>query len=564
MDEPSIWGLFGAMDDLSREMEGFSDLEADDLAMPLPPDIDVESFDEEIELGAPQPSVKSDGHTVFDKAGDSSSSAPTECAKGDLQSSTLILDRMVSDASVHASLSGLKLPWELECFDSLFGSNSAGQILPSVEPCFSLADHPGAKSEKNHAATQSSVLVTSKKTYFDHAVSMRVGRTKALKYASQLELLVKRFEALVATDFDSSTVGKKIKAMEWSDRVGYVGQCLSGRSLNTLKKRYGQVAGYLRFVGREFFQMPFPFEWDLMRAYLDHLARKGSHSAFTGFLEVVAFMQHVLGYYVPDGFFTDPWMKGTMRGLRMKRPPRRQSRLLKVSELKHLESFLSNDTKSLVDRFAAGKEVAAYDLGRNGGLRWRQPYCTRAQGYYPWDDGSLRAFSHYEAHFGTSLDAWPILFGDLLQRRTSCTPREYEPMMDPIRKGTYVPDATRSGLIVEKPALRTASTSTAYLLGKFDRNLQEQVVGADEVEAPANDDVLEEGCFSDNPAESSQSSSTSTDSSTDDELVANLSRSTEQGATWKEGCKVFQHRRTKAIHAMATGSSGVFLCGQHH
>lgn len=137
-------------------------------------------------------------------------------------------------------------------------------------------------------------------------------------------------------------------------------------------------------------------------------------------------------------------------------------------------------------------------------------------------------------------------------------------MMDPIRKGTYVPDATRSGLIVEKPALRTASTSTAYLLGKFDRNLQEQVVGADEVEAPANDDVLEEGCFSDNPAESSQSSSTSTDSSTDDELVANLSRSTEQGATWKEGCKVFQHRRTKAIHAMATGSSGVFLCGQHH
>ena len=299
------------MDDLSREMEGFSDLEADDLAMPLPPDIDVESFDEQIELGAPQPSVKSDGHTVFDKAGDSSSSAPTECAKGDLQSSTLILDRMVSDASVHASLSGLKLPWELECFDSLFGSNSAGQILPSVEPCFSLADHPGAKSEKNHAATQSSVLVTSKKTYFDHAVSMRVGRTKALKYASQLELLVKRFEALVATDFDSSTVGKKIKAMEWSDRVGYVGQCLSGRSLNTLKKRYGQVAGYLRFVGREFFQMPFPFEWDLMRAYLDHLARKGSHSAFTGFLEVVAFMQHLDTPTMPFGHRFCKWHRAS-------------------------------------------------------------------------------------------------------------------------------------------------------------------------------------------------------------------------------------------------------------
>ena len=43
----------------------------------------------------------------------------------------------------------------------------------------------------------------------------------------------------------------------------------------------------------------------------------------------------------------------------MKRPPRRQSRLLKVSELKHLESFLSDDTKSLVDRFAAGAMLFA-------------------------------------------------------------------------------------------------------------------------------------------------------------------------------------------------------------
>ncbi len=111
----------------------------------------------------------------------------------------------------------------------------------------------------------------SKKTFFDHAVSMKTGKTKALKYQSQIDLMNRRFEALLSIDYDSSKVGVKIKAMEWADRVSYVGQCLGGRSLNTLKKRYGQICRYVRFVNKEFFQMPFPFVDDLMKGYMSHL-----------------------------------------------------------------------------------------------------------------------------------------------------------------------------------------------------------------------------------------------------------------------------------------------------
>ncbi len=55
--------------------------------------------------------------------------------------------------------------------------------------------------------------------------------------------------------------------------------------------------------------------------------------------------------------------------MRLTRKPRRQSRTLKVTELKYLELFLSDETKSLVDRFAAGTMLfAVYSRARIGDL----------------------------------------------------------------------------------------------------------------------------------------------------------------------------------------------------
>ena len=57
---------------------------------------------------------------------------------------------------------------------------------------------------------------------------------------------------------------------------------------------------------------------------------------------------------MPINFLTDPWVSGVLRVLRNKRPTKKQSRTLKVAELKFLESFLENETKSVIDRYAAG------------------------------------------------------------------------------------------------------------------------------------------------------------------------------------------------------------------
>ena len=345
----------------SRDYERLSDMNFSDMAIPLPDGLDDEfPFGD---MGSQQISFGAFGNERVER-----NTSPEIVPASSSSLNDMAMDRMVSDALVHSSRSGLKLPWEDGPLSIVFGKDTL-QVLPVVEQCISLADHPGEKFIGTSATLQSTKVVVSKKTFFDHAVSMKTGKTKALKYQSQIDLMNRRFEALLSIDYDSSKVGVKIKAMEWADRVSYVGQCLGGRSLNTLKKRYGQICRYIRFVNKEYFQMPFPFVDDLMKGYMSHIARTSSHSVFCGFLEVVAFLEHVLGCTVPSGFYSDPWMKGTLRGMRLTRKPRRQSRTLKVTELKYLESFLSDETKSLVDRFAAGTMLfAVYSRARIGDL----------------------------------------------------------------------------------------------------------------------------------------------------------------------------------------------------
>ena len=670
-------GNFGAMDedfeDQSRDMERLSEMNVSDLARPLPEGLDLESFDSRGNPDLLQPSRWAFGRECN---GDNSTSENIPAGSSDANDARL--DRMVSDALVHASMSGLKLPWEEGPFAIVFREDTM-QTLPVVEQSFSLADNPGEKSFGTSATLQSTKVVVSKRTYFDHAVSMKSGKTKALKYQSQVDLMNWRFEALVSMDHDASSVGGKIKAMKWADRVNYVGQCLAGRSLNTLKKRYGQVCRYVRYVNKEFFQMPFPFDDDVLKPYMSHIAKTSSHSVLSGFIEVVAFMEHVLGFIVPNGFYNDPWTKGTLRGMKMARKPRRQSRTLKVSELQHLETFLADKTKSLVDRFAVGAMLfAVYSRARVGDLAAVQcvsiDVCQSGGAYKGYIEA--RSLSHKmkisSSGLGLNLplvapidgvgsrqwgiDFWEVsieaglplnalqpgspmfpapgvtgewttrpitptevkkwlhlilaelpsfdptdltahglksttlammaryglspttrlILGhhsmkglsslETYSRDAQASPlREYESMMEAIRGGTYVPDATRSGLMVSKPVMEDTSKmfpSAARVVAGGGANLQALV---QDNEDPSLEDDLED-VEPDGPDEgasdSTESSSSSSDSSTDDEPVIRYSSSADDVFEWKVGCKNFQHKRTKAIHAKPDGGGTAFLCGR--
>ena len=177
-------GNLGAMDEeieQFRDIEGLSDLDFSDMVKPLPDGLDDTSFASIGNLVSLPHSVGAFGNIADmasfggERIGDNI--ALTGGSSGSSASGDLALDRMVSDALIHASKSGLKLPWGDGPLASVFGESTM-QIFPVVEQCISLADHPGVKSVGTRATMQSTEVVVSKRTYFDHAVSMKLAGRK--------------------------------------------------------------------------------------------------------------------------------------------------------------------------------------------------------------------------------------------------------------------------------------------------------------------------------------------------------------------------------------------------
>ena len=121
----------------------------------------------------------------------------------------------------------------------------------------------------------------------------------------------------------------------------YMGQVLGGKATSTLSKRVGQVARYYRWCDVASLDY-FPITRAKIHGYVDAIrAGRGAPGRVKGFLEVLAFMVHVLGFDIPLDEASDPWVKGVTRELMAARPPRRQARPLLCQELLALEAALT-------------------------------------------------------------------------------------------------------------------------------------------------------------------------------------------------------------------------------
>ena len=138
------------------------------------------------------------------------------------------------------------------------------------------------------------------------------------------------------------------------ERLVYMGQVLGGKATSTLSKRVGQVARYYRWCDVASLDY-FPITRAKIDGYVDAIrAGRGAPGRVKGFLEVLAFMVHVLGFDIPLDEASDPWVKGVTRELMAARPPRRQARPLLCQELLALEAALTDETLTVQDRYACG------------------------------------------------------------------------------------------------------------------------------------------------------------------------------------------------------------------
>ena len=94
------------------------------------------------------------------------------------------------------------------------------------------------------------------------------------------------------------------------------------------------------------------------------------HTAFKGFNEVLKFMHHVVGLQCDLGAFETAWISGIIRSAQQSRPLRKQSTTLNVKTLQFMESFMMDDRRAVVDRYAVGVFLfAVYSRARFGDLR---------------------------------------------------------------------------------------------------------------------------------------------------------------------------------------------------
>ena len=264
------------------------------------------------------------------------------------------LNRMISDAQSHVAETSLKLPWELPCFESIF--YEPAPKLPKVVNTLSSYENPAYDKSSGSVNISGNIeRAEVKPVLFESAVSFKQGRTRALSYIAQFDLLTQRWECVVSINFSATSIGDNLRARDRPARLLYVSECLGGKSLATVRKRLGQVVRYLKWGEKNTFQCPLPFTTELVHDYIKTIIFEGSgFSSVNGFMECIRFMHYTLGFIAPHGLLQDPWIVGKLRKLKQERPLRRQSRTLTVRELRHIEELLFDSTRSIVDRYAAG------------------------------------------------------------------------------------------------------------------------------------------------------------------------------------------------------------------
>ena len=228
------------------------------------------------------------------------------------------LDRMVFNARVSGVEKTLQLPWDSECFSGIFAARDS--IFPQVDSDLVCFENP---SQSTHGSIPGPVddflKVDHVQNCFESAISFRAGRTRSMQLDAQFDIMYQRWTVLVLMNPMASSAGRMLAEFthafgdDWGKCCKVVAQYLGGKSVATLKKRYGQVSRYIAYVEAELFSAPFPLVKHVVFDYLNSLAEKNEFSATQGFVECLNFLQHVLGFDVPINFLADPWVSGVLR-----------------------------------------------------------------------------------------------------------------------------------------------------------------------------------------------------------------------------------------------------------
>ena len=279
------------------------------------------------------------------------------------------LGAVISEAaSSNGVRTGISFPWEQGIMATIFSETKSG-LIPQVNMPVGYFEPSVARTVENVGETS---IATSSKTVFESCVEFGLFRTKLESQDVQFEIAMLRWESIVMHNPIASTLGRFVFGLEPEQQVTAIRTALGGKSAATLRKRAGQVKRFMEWgLKTDPDALLFPLTIFDTRRYFCHLTESSAaRSVFSGWLECVGFLVHVVGVEAEPNIHLDPLIRGTIRSLNSKRARRKQSRPFLVSELVRLEEFLMCSANSLVDRYICGCVLfAVFARARFGDLR---------------------------------------------------------------------------------------------------------------------------------------------------------------------------------------------------
>ena len=279
------------------------------------------------------------------------------------------LDAVISEAaSSNGVRTGISFPWEQGIMATIFGEVKTG-LIPQVDMPVGYFEPIAVRASEIAGETN---IVTSSKTVFESCVEFGLFRTKLESQDVQFEIAMLRWESIIMHNPVASSLGRFVFGLEREQQIMAVRTALGGKSASTLRKRAGQVKRFMQWGLKEDPDaLLFPLTLFDTRRYFCYLKEtSAARSVFSGWLECIGFLVHVIGVEADPNIHLDPIIRGTIRGLNATRARRKQSRPFLVSELVRLEEFLMCSTNSLVDRYICGCVLfAVFARARFGDLR---------------------------------------------------------------------------------------------------------------------------------------------------------------------------------------------------
>ena len=292
------------------------------------------------------------------------------------------IDRALQEAHfVNSRITGQKLPWETGVFATIFDSsdsflNSNLSLCPlppdteTEQPTENLDDvvqSMPSKILKRDRTDNIFAQVVKMKRDVDHLTAVDELWSKALK---------KWHTVLACTNY-AGLVGAAVKdaVSDDQDYSGILRDVFGNKSPRTANKRASTMLALFSWLDKKGLCV-WPVRSDYVAAYLNesNVLGAGSTKGKT-LMEAFRFCKHVMRLPGLEDIIDDPVLSGRVRRMDAARDTIKQSRPLKLSEVKFIEEFMMSDF-SVFDRYISGCILfAIYSRSRWSDLAFLSDLC---------------------------------------------------------------------------------------------------------------------------------------------------------------------------------------------